>query len=324
MTPAPTTSSVTFKTRRITLLFSGQVRDIEAVCRMLHAVMLEAVAELEVRNVAASTGFGTTKRLLAGMLQLSATEAGMRVIHATQLSARRTLSGELRWRERRDGRLGFEGFLESEYSATFRSFIERLAAPRPAAEGIPDPRTAVQRNADALVEVCGLARAAQACPTTGGQPPHLSVTLDWEVLRTGLGSATLDYGTHLSASEARRWACEAKIIPVMLGGASEPLDVGRAMRTVPLPIRRALIARDQGCAFPGCDRPPGLCQAHHCQHWADGGETSMENCVLLCETHHRHVHCTGWEILIHPDHINFIPPATIDPDRRPLHNPLRC
>jgi Domain of unknown function (DUF222) len=392
-----------------------QIRDIEAVSRMLHSMMLDAVADLESRNIAEASGFGTTKRLLAGMLHLSATEAGTRVALATQLSARRTLSGEvlppelvntaaglaageiglgqvrviaetmrsipasvgveqrqaaeadlaryarsfnpaslhkigrhilahldqdgpqpteepepapaareLRFRERRDGRLGFEGFLESEHSAAFRSLIEQLAAPRPATEGILDARTTPQRNADALLEVCGLARAAQACPTTGGEPPHLTVTLAWEALRTGLGTATLDYGTYLSASAARRWACDAKIIPVVLGGESQPLDVGRAMRTVPLSLRRALVARDRGCAFPGCDRPPGLCHAHHCRHWIDGGDTSVDNCVLLCETHHRHVHHTGWEILIRPGYVDFIPPATIDPDRRPLHNPLRC
>ncbi|MBV9011527.1 MAG: DUF222 domain-containing protein, partial [Pseudonocardiales bacterium] len=233
-------------------------------------------------------------------------------------------AGELRLRERRDGRLGFEGFLESEHGAAFRSLIEQFAVPRPAAEGMPDARTTPQRNADALVEVCGLARAAHDCPTTGGEPPHVSVTIDWEALRTGLGAATLDYGTHMRASEARRWACDAKIIPVVLGGASEPLDVGRAMRTVPLSIRRALVVRDRGCAFPGCDRPPALCQAHHCQYWADGGDTSIDNCVLLCETHHRHVHCTGWEILIRPGYVEFIPPAILDADRRPLRNPLRC
>ncbi len=392
-----------------------QVRDIEPVSRMLHSVMLEAVAELGSRTIAASAGFGTTKRLLAGMLHLSATEARTRVAHATHLAARRTLNGEvlppklpntaatlatgeigpaqvrviaetmdaipgsvsatdrdaaeadlaryarsfdptslhkigrhilayldqdgpqpreepepapavgeLRLRERRDGRLGLEGFLEPEHSAAFRALIEQFASPRPAAEGIPDPRTTPQRNADALLEVCGLARAAQDCPTTAGEPPHLTVTIGWDALRTGLGDATLDYGTHVSASETRRWACDAKIIPIVLGGASEPLDVGRAMCTVPLSLRRALVARDRGCAFPGCDRPPGLCHAQHCQHWADGGETTVENCVLLCEVHHQHVHHTGWKILTHPDHAEFIPPVTIDPDRRPLRNPLRC
>ncbi|MGB8258370.1 MAG: DUF222 domain-containing protein, partial [Pseudonocardiaceae bacterium] len=178
--------------------------------------------------------------------------------------------------DRRDGRLGLEGYLEPEHRAAVRSLIEQLAAPRPAIAGIPDPRTGPQRNADALLEVCGLARAAQDCPSTAGEPPHLTVTIDWEALRTGLGVATLDYGTLISASDARRWACDAKIIPVVLGGRSEPLDVGRALRTVPLSVRRALVARDRGCAFPGCDRPPGMCQAHHCRHWIDNGETSVE------------------------------------------------
>ncbi|MDQ2789211.1 MAG: HNH endonuclease, partial [Actinomycetota bacterium] len=117
----------------------------------------------------------------------------------------------------------------------------------------------------------------QDCPTTAGEPPHLTVTIDWDALRTGLGFATLDYGTQISAAQARQWACDAKIIPVVLGGKSEPLDVGRAMRTVPLSIRRALVARDRGCAFPGCDRPPGMCQAHHRRHWIDDGETSVLN-----------------------------------------------
>ena len=93
----------------------------------------------------------------------------------------------------------------------------------------------------------------------------------------GLGTAMLDYGQLISAGDARRMACDCKVIPVVLGGDSEPLDLGRAQRTVPMGIRRALVARDRGCAFPGCDRPPGLCEAHHCQHWIDGGETSVHN-----------------------------------------------
>ncbi|HEX4103798.1 MAG TPA: DUF222 domain-containing protein, partial [Pseudonocardiaceae bacterium] len=345
-----------------------RVRDIESVSRMVYSVMLDTVAELDSRSIAATAGFRDTKQLLAAMMNLSPTEAGTRVTHAAQLASRRTLTGEvlapllpntaealaageigpaqvrvitetmgaipawvsaverdaaeadlarharsfhptslhkigqrilgcldpdgrqprdepqpdpgageLRMWDRRDGRLGLEGYLEPEHRAAVRSLIEQLAAPRPAIAGIPDPRSGPQRNADALLEVCGLARAAQDCPSTAGEPPHLTVTIDWEALRTGLGVATLDYGTLISASDARRWACDAKIIPVVLGGRSEPLDVGRALRTVPLSIRRALVARDRGCAFPGCDRPPGMCQAHHCRHWIDNGETSVEN-----------------------------------------------
>lgn len=88
--------------------------------------------------------------------------------------------------------------------------------------GISDTRTATQRNADALLEVCGLACAAHDCPSTAGEPPHLTVTIDWDALRTGLGVATLDYGTRLSAAQARQRACDAKIIPVVLGGHPNP------------------------------------------------------------------------------------------------------
>src|ERR687884_297937 len=96
-------------------------------------------------------------------------------------------------------------------------------------------------------------------------------------VRGSLGTATLDYGQLISATTTRRIACDCKLIPVVLGGDGEPLDVGRAQRSVPLGIRRTLIARDRGCAFPGCDRPPGLCEAHHIIHWAEDGVTSVAN-----------------------------------------------
>lgn len=97
------------------------------------------------------------------------------------------------------------------------------------------------------------------------------------MLIDGIGSAALDYGTHLPAAEVRRWACDAQVIPVVLGGKSEILHVGRAMRTVPAAVRRALVVRDKGCASPGFHRPPSRCSAHHKKHWIDGGETSVGN-----------------------------------------------
>ncbi|MGQ0773248.1 MAG: DUF222 domain-containing protein [Pseudonocardiales bacterium] len=230
--------------------------------------------------------------------------------------------GELRLRNRRDGGLGLEGWLDPEAGAQFRDLIEQLARPRPASEGIPDQRSVAQRQADALAELCGLARTAPDVPHSSGEPPHVSVTVNLEALRAAVGAATLNYGQQLSAAQLRRLACDCKIIPVVLGGPSEPLDVGRAQRTVPLGLRRALITRDKGCAFPGCDRPPRQCEAHHVVHWADGGETCLENCVLLCPRHHREVHNIGWELVVYPDRVEFIPPAIIDPLRRPLINPI--
>jgi len=78
--------------------------------------------------------------------------------------------------------------------------------------------------------------------------------------------------------------------------SGQPLSVGRARRTIPAAMRRALSLRDRGCAYPGCDRPPEWTDAHHIRHWADGGETALSNLVLLCRLHHRRVHEEGWKL----------------------------
>jgi hypothetical protein len=89
---------------------------------------------------------------------------------------------------------------------------------------------------------------------------------------------------------ARRLACDAKVSRVITEGASRPLDVGRSTKVVPPALRRALTVRDRGCRFPGCGRPPSWCDAHHVVHWADGGDTALDNLVLLCRPHHRAIH----------------------------------
>lgn len=226
-------------------------------------------------------------------------------------------AGELRIRDRRGDGIHLEGWLDAEHGAAVRGLLDRLAKPT----GKTDERTEAQRTADALVEACAL--AGTVAPDTAGEPPHVSVHIDFEDLRSATGAGMLDHGQYLPASEVRRLACDAKIIPIVLGGRSEPLDVGRAQRTIPLSIRRALVARDGGCAFPGCGRPPARTSGHHIRHWADGGDTSVDNCVLLCESHHVHIHRTGWQITTHDGQVQFRSPAILGPDRRPFRNPLR-
>jgi hypothetical protein len=232
-------------------------------------------------------------------------------------------AGELHIRDRRDGGISLEGWLDALHGTAFRGLIDQLAKPRPLTEDIPDPRTPAQRNADALVEICDLARGNDQTSTAGGEPPHVTVTVDYDTLIAQLSGATLDYGQRLSAAQTRLAACDCKIIPVVMSGDSEPLDVGRAMRTVPLSIRRALVARDRGCTFPGCDRASALCHAHHVLEWNQHGHTEVNNCILLCAVHHRWVHATGWDITLRGNLVEFRPPAILDPHRRPLHNPLR-
>jgi hypothetical protein len=97
-------------------------------------------------------------------------------------------------------------------------------------------------------------------------------------------------GDVLSPEVVRQMACDAAIIPVVLGAKSEPLDVGRERRLVTRGLRLALIARDRGCSFPGCSMPPQWTDAHHVTHWSRGGHTSLQTTALLCRRHHTHVH----------------------------------
>ncbi len=177
-----------------------------------------------------------------------------------------------------------------------------------------DPRTHPQRMADALVELANRALTASELPTTGGERPQLVVTVPLARLREAAGAGeTLD-GTPVAPSVLRRVACDAGVLPAVLGGASQPLDIGRETRTVPTGLRRALAVRDPGCAFPGCDRPPGWCDAHHIRHWADGGSTALGNLVLLCGHHHRTVHATPWSVTVDASgHPVWRPPPWLAP-----------
>ena len=120
----------------------------------------------------------------------------------------------------------------------------------------------------------------------------------------------------------RRIACDAGIIPAVLGSVSQPLDVGRQSRLATGPLRRALVLRDRGCAFPGCDRPPRWTDAHHVQHWSDDGPTELSNLVLLCSFHHRLIHHSDWQVKINPkDGLpEFVPPSYIDASQLPRRN----
>ena len=110
--------------------------------------------------------------------------------------------------------------------------------------------------------------------------------------------ATTETGTVLGVADARKIACDTRVIPVVMGGPGEVLDVGRATRTIPPAIRRALIARDQGCVWPGCDRAPMHCDGHHIEHWLDDGPTSLVNLALLCHSHHHRLH--KYNLMLHP------------------------
>jgi hypothetical protein len=148
---------------------------------------------------------------------------------------------------------------------------------------------------------------SQPIPISGARAERYQVVLHVEpkTLRkeedTGAGAAGgehepghshLEDGTRVSDETSRRLSCDASVVSIRKVEDGSILNVGRKTRTIPAALRRALDARDQGCRFPGC----GLrfTEAHHLKHWANGGETSLENCVLLCRFHHRLMHEEGW------------------------------
>lgn len=133
-------------------------------------------------------------------------------------------------------------------------------------------------------------RDAGGTPKAGGVAATVVVTMTLESLLGAQTAATLDTGDRITASEARRLACEAGIIPAVLGSRSQVLDLGRKTRFHTEPQRLALMLRDQGCATVGCDWPPGMCHAHHPTPWSKGGGTSVENGILLCPRHHTLAH----------------------------------
>ena len=127
----------------------------------------------------------------------------------------------------------------------------------------------------------------------------------------------LDTGGSLTPHQLRRLACDAGLIPCLLDGDSQPLDVGRARRTWTDAQRRAVTARDRGCTAPGCDRPPAACHLHHRDEWSQGGNTDIRNAALLCDHPHGQVHRQGWKVVLAQNgHPAFLPPETIDPEQR--------
>jgi hypothetical protein len=210
--------------------------------------------------------------------------------------------------------------LDAHAEKARRTAIERR-------DPLADRTTPEQRRADALM---AMVRRRRGGTSTGedGSSARVLVLLDYDTLaKSAAAAGVLPDGQPLSAGELRRLCCEAELIPVVLGGPSEVLDVGRASRLVTPEIKTALIARDGGCVFPGCDAPPAHCEAHHWTPWWAGGSTSLTDLVLQCHSHHpivepaRHGVRDQWQVRVAADGLpEFVPPVRLDPEQRPLRH----
>ncbi|WP_068254668.1 HNH endonuclease signature motif containing protein [Janibacter corallicola] len=217
--------------------------------------------------------------------------------------------------------------LDPEGAAVLDSALAALSEPVKGEDGEPDLRSAAQRRADALVDIVGRGVASPGEVTTSQKAQvHVTIPL-WALLGglewlAGFGSGSdgfeelrrhhpaLTGGVHggglradgvhgagvtmtgqvLAPSVVRRMACEAGILPVVLGEEGEILEMGRSVRFFTPGQRRAVWLRDAGCTYPGCTMPPQWCDAHHVDWWSRGGGTDIDNAALLCQQHHTKVH----------------------------------
>ena len=194
-----------------------------------------------------------------------------------------------------------DGQLDAEGGAALQTAIDALMRP-PSDE---DRRGASERRADALVEMARRQLDAGTLPSVGGQKPHLVVTTEWATLckQPGSRAAELEWSQPIPAETARRIACDCSLTAVVDGEAQG------TQRVVPGPMRRALVARDKGCRFEGCDMPAAWTDSHHIKHWADGGPHELWNLILLCRRHHRLVHEGGWRLVGAGDNVlQAVPP----------------
>ena len=219
-------------------------------------------------------------------------------------------------------------------AAQLEKICRRYAQCRPRPEGTPEPERWVRTHetSQGMVridmqlrpeEAARLLQAIDASAGSAGTRPDGIAAMAEGILRgdrpdrppvellVHIDAATLT-GHHadagIPAETARRLLCDAGVVPILEDAAGTPLDVGRKTRTFSPALRRALIARDGGCRFPGCTNRRFV-DGHHIRHWADGGETSLENAISLCTRHHFLIHEGGFTMTRDDRGAKFFPPA---------------
>ena len=236
----------------------------------------------------------------------------------------------LHLRQTKDGAYAGEFRLTAECGAKLHTLLGPLAKPRvntttgPDGKLIeePDARHHGQRMHDALDDTCDrLLRAENPVPDSGGTPATVIVTIDVDDLLANTGYGVASDGTLIPTDTVRRLANQADVYTAFLTPQGEVLRLGRTRRIATRSQTIALIARDQGCSFPGCDTAPEWCERHHIVPWIDGGATDPSNLTLLCRYHHHNFATRGWDCTINPDGLpEWSPPRWVDKQRTPMIN----
>ena len=286
-------------------------------------------AEVELIGYARRFDLDELKRLANRIVEVIDPDGADDVI-GEQLAAEEAKAWDatrLNMRRRGDGTTKGDFVIPDAQADTFRAALEGLAAPR-------RKRFTANRHALGVDDVMALPHQqrlglafleliehlpADGLPQAGGLAATVAVTVPVDVMRSGFGFGTGSGGTNVSAAQAQRLSCNAHIVALYLDADGQVTCSSSPGRLYSKPQRLALAARDKGCVWAGCDRPPSHCEAHHLIPWSEGGPTTLRNGVLLCFFHHHLLHeGTGWQLRRAPDGIvDVIPPKRIDPDQIP-------
>jgi Domain of unknown function (DUF222)/HNH endonuclease len=220
---------------------------------------------------------------------------------------------------RHDGSYLIHGRLTPACGAQLLAWLSPRSAPHPLANGVPDLRNAGQRLHDALEQLASLAIHRRELHDSGA-PAQVIIMMTADQLADRQGWAETSLGQLISVPEALKLADQSIVNLLVQQANGAVLAQGRASRIANRRQTLALIARDKGCSFPDCDRPPEWTQRHHVVSWADGGRTDVSNLTLVCGRHHREFESAGWRCVMADGLPWWIPPQWIDPQQRPRQN----
>ena len=278
----------------------------------------DQLREAEESLVAMATGDGTrsgrpldAKRLRQAARRMFETiSAELADAHEADLLAREEERAEhdtwLMLHDNGDGTYTGRFTIPELHGHLLTSTLERLTSPRRLArdrtgQAVADP-TVPDGHSRSEWFGAAFCELLEHLPTNGhtANAATLLVTLSLDSLFDGLGAARLDTGITISAGQARRLACNAGLVPAVLDGHSQPLDLGRERRLHSTSQRRALALTHDSCAVAGCERPFHWCEIHHPHPWSHGGPTTLNNALPLCGHHHRRAHDQRWDLRHHP------------------------
>jgi hypothetical protein len=237
-----------------------------------------------------------------------------------------------------DGMTRLTALLDPESAALVTSVFDGVTSPRRGGPRfvdasaaahekavLDDPRTTEQLALDTFVQLLEIGATVEPEHMVGGRGPAVQVLVTRRDLLAGVGFGMIEGQTDpVSLATVERHVCSHGTETVIFGDDGQPLNLEREQRLYRHSQRRALAARDGGCRFPGCERPPSWTEAHHIKHWKrDRGPTNIENGILLCKHHHLLIHNKGWEIHHDQGEYRLIPPPGVDADQRAIPMPSR-